>query len=55
MLGACSTFGVTNGVDFKLDEADFIEAVYSPGEVNADTGPLERIEPLALPGATQAD
>lgn len=49
-LGACSTLGATTAVDFKLDEADFIEAVYSPSEVNVDQKPLERIEPLALPG-----
>ncbi len=49
-LGACSTIGATNIADFKLDDADFIEAVYSPSEVNVETPPLERIEPLALPG-----
>ena len=49
-LGACSTLGATTAVDFKLDDADFIEAVYSPSEVNVDQKPVERIEPLALPG-----
>ena len=49
-LGACSTLGATNIADFKLDDADFIEAVYSPSEGNVGTQPLERIEPLALPG-----
>lgn len=33
-LGACSTLGISNVADFKLDEADFIEAVYSPSQVN---------------------
>ncbi len=49
-LGACSTLGIKNVADFKLDDADFIEAIYSPSEVNVETPPLERIEPLALPG-----
>ncbi len=49
-LGACSTLGTTNIADFKLDDADFIEAVYSPSDTTVDTAPLERIEPLALPG-----
>ena len=49
-LGACTTLGAKTVADFKLDDADFIEAVYSPSETNVDTAPLERIEPLALPG-----
>lgn len=49
-LGACSTLGATNIADFKLDDADFIEAIYSPSEGDVETQPLERIEPLALPG-----
>ena len=49
-LGACTTLGAKTITDFNLDDADFIEAVYSPSDATVDAAPLERIEPLALPG-----
>lgn len=50
MLGACSTFSSDKIADFSLDDAEFLEAKFVPSDVLVTEAPLERIQPIALPG-----